>query len=189
MIPLVRGHARGATWVAALLLSIGCCVGSAEARPHRHGRARVAHVEEARVSPGLRVSVQPINGELGPALRAQLARLLRSRGCRVLTTLPRVEGTGQYLTMAKDNRLAAFISADIEEGRSRHSVTFLLWDGASGNVLGRWSASAAPRNLAKTVAKGFWKNLGPRFDGAQAPPSDVLDEAPPMFVNAGEPLR
>jgi hypothetical protein len=161
--------------------------GTAQARPHR--RSHAAHAEEARVAPGLRVAVQPIGGELGPALRAQIARLLRGRGCRVLTSLPRVEGTGQYLEMAKDNRLAAFVAADLEEGRSRSSVTFLVWDGATGNVLGRWSASAAPKNLAKAVAKGFWKNLGPRMGNAQAPPSEELGEAPPMYVNAGEPLQ
>ena len=182
MILRVRGLALGATLVAAVSLMF---VGSAEARP---ARGRVHHAPQTRVKPGLRVSVQPINGELGPALRGQLARLLRARGCRVVTTLPRVGGTGQYLTMAKDHRLAAFVSADLEEGRSRDSVTFLVWDGASGNVLGRWSASAAPKNLPRAVAKGFWKNLGTRFDGVQAPPSDDLGEADPMYVNAGEPL-
>jgi len=162
--------------------------GAVQARSS-HGRAHAPRVPEARVAPGLRVSVQPINGELGPALRGQIARLLRARGCRVVTTLPRVAGTGQYLTMAKDNRLAAFVSADLEEGRSRDSITFLVWDGASGSVLGRWSASAAPKNLPKAVAKGFWKNLGPRFDGVQPPPSDELEPAAPMYVNAGEPLQ
>jgi hypothetical protein len=158
--------------------------GVAEARPH----ARHAHVEEAHVPPGLRVSVQPIPGEVGPAVRGQIARLLRARGCRVVTSLPRVEGTGQYLEMAKDHRLAAFVAADLEEGAHWNRVTFLVWDGASGNVLGRWTASAAPRNLAKTIAKGFWKNLGARVGGATAPPSDDLGEAAPMYVNAGEPL-
>jgi hypothetical protein len=182
MIRFVRGLALGAFLLVALLSD------PAQARPAR-SHAHAAHVQAVRVQPGLRVSVQPINGELGPALRAQIARLLRARGCRVVTTLPRVEGTGQYLTMAKDNRLAAFVSADIEEGRLRHSITFLLWDGASGSVAGRWSASAAPRNLPKAVAKGFWKNLGPRIGGVQPPPSNELDEAAPMYVNAGEPLR
>ena len=189
MILPVRGHARGATVVAAfsLIAMLASRAGLAEARSR--GRAHAPRVESTHVAPGLRVSVQPIGGELGPALRGQVARLLRARGCRVVTSLPRVAGTGQYLTMAKDHRVAAFVSADLEEGPHRSSVTFLLWDGASGNVLGRWSASAAPKNLAKTVAKGFWKNLGPRFDGAQAPPSDDLGEAPPMYVNAGEPLQ
>jgi hypothetical protein len=161
--------------------------GSAEARSHARGRA--AHVEEAHVTPGLRVSVQPINGEVGPSVRGQIARLLRGRGCRVVTSVPAVAGTGQYLELAKDHRLAAFVSADLEEGTHWHRVTFLVWDGASGNVLGRWTASAAPKNLAKTIAKGFWKNLGPRMTGAQAPPSEDLGEAPPMYVNAGEPLQ
>jgi hypothetical protein len=184
MILPVRGHARGATLV--VFVSLTSLAGIAEARPHTHRHVRV---EEAHVSPGLRVSVQPIGGELGPALRAEIARLLRAHGCHVMTTLPRVAGTGQYLEMAKDNHVAAFVSADLEERAHSDSVTFLVWDGASGNVLGRWSSAAAPKNLAKAVAKGFWKNLGPRVGGAAAPPSDDLQEAAPMYVNAGEPLR
>jgi len=187
MILLVRGHARRAAIVeiVAALSVFMLLAGAAEARPAR-GRARAA--AEAHVAPGLRVAVQPISGELGPALRGQLARLLRARGCRVLTTLPRVAGTGQYLEMAKDNRVAAFVSADLEEGAHFQRVTFLVWDGASGNVLGRWSASAAGKHLPKAVAKGFWKNLGARVGDAQAPASDDLGEAAPMYVNAGEPL-
>jgi hypothetical protein len=183
MITIVRGLARGATLVAAFSL-VAMLAGAAEARP----RGRSHHAEEAHVAPGLRVSVQPIDGESGPALRAQISRLLRGRGCRVVTSLPRVQGTGQYLELAKDHRLAAFVAADLEEGAHWNRVTFLVWDGASGNVLGRWSASAAPKNLAKAIAKGFWKNLGPRMSGATAPPSEELGEAPPMYVNAGEPL-
>jgi hypothetical protein len=199
MIVLVRALTRGATLLAAVCLSAtgalapagsSLGVGVAQARSsRRHAHARVPRPPEAKVTPGLRVSVQPIEGERGPALRDQVARLLRARGCRVVMTLSRVDGTGQYLTMARDNRLAAFVSADIEKGRSRESVTFLVWDGASGSVLGRWSASAAPKTLPKTVAKGFWKNLGARFEGAAAPASDELEEAPPMYVNAGEPLQ
>jgi len=193
ILPVVRALTRRAALVAALsLLATGAssAVGAAHARSARgRARARAPRPPEAKVTPGLRVSVQPIEGALGPALRDQIARLLRARGCRVVMTLPRVRGTGQYLTMARENRLAAFVSADLEEGRARDGVTFLVWDGASGSVLGRWSASAAPRSLPKTVAKGFWKNLGPRLEGAAAPPSDELDEAPPMYVNAGEPLR
>jgi hypothetical protein len=174
----------------ATFLAIAMLGGSAEARSHQHGHGRGAtHVEEAHAPAGLRVSVQPIAGDTGPAVRGQIARLLRGRGCRVMTSLPRVEGTSQYLTMAKDSRLAAFVAADLEEGTHWSRVTFLVWDGASGNVLGRWTASAAPKNLAKTIAKGFWKNLGPQVSGATAPPSEDLGEAPPMYVNAGEPLQ
>jgi hypothetical protein len=193
MILLVRAFTRRASLVAAFsLLATGALtvVGAAQARPsHRHARAHAPRPLDAKVTPGLRVSVQPIDGDLGPALRDQIARLLRARGCHVVTTTPRVDGTGQYLTMARDNRLAAFVSTDIEAGRSRDRVTFLVWDGSSGSVLGRWSASATPKNLPKAVAKGFWKNLGPRFEGAVAPPSDELEEAAPIYVNAGEPLQ
>jgi hypothetical protein len=137
---------------------------------------------------GARVSVQPINGDLGPAVRAEIARLLKGHGYRVVTTLPRVGGTGQYLTLARDNKLTAFVTADLEEGRHRDLVTFLLWDGATGSVQGRWSVSAPPKKLGRAIGKGFWKYFGPRLDGLQPPPSDELEPAAPMFVNAGEPI-
>ena len=69
-------------------------------------------------------------------MRDQIARLLRAHGYQVITTLPRVGGTGQYLELAKDNRLTAFVTADLEEGRHHSCVTFLLWDGATGSVQG-----------------------------------------------------
>lgn len=185
MILPVRALTLGAFFVTAI-----ASVAPAQARTHAaRSHARVARVPEAHVQPGLRVSVQPIGGELGPAVRSQIARILRGRGCRVTTTLAAVSGTGQYLELAHDNRLAAFVSADLTEGPHRDSVTFLVWDGASGSVRGRWSASGSPKALAKAIAKGFWKSLGPSFDGAQAPPSDALAPAEPMYVNAGEPLR
>jgi hypothetical protein len=149
-----------------------------------------ARAQPTNVSARARVSVQPFNsrGDLGPVLREQISRLLRARGYQVVTMLPRVGGTGQYLTLAKDNRLTAFVTADLEEGRHRSCVTFLLWDGATGSVQGRWSVSAAAKRLPKAIAKGFWKYFGPRFEGVQPPPSDVLEPAPPMYVNAGTPL-
>ena len=133
-----------------------------------------------------RVSVQPIAGTMGPDLRKQVARMLRSKGFRVVTSVDRVQGTGQYLTLARDHRLAAFVAADIEERRSRHTVTFLIWNGANGSVLARWSTSAPPKRLPKAVAKGFWKHFKQALQGA-APPArpEQMDEAPPMYVDAG----
>jgi hypothetical protein len=149
-----------------------------------------ARAQPTGVSARARVSVQPFisRGDLGPKLRDQIARLLKGHGYQIVTTLPRVGGTGQYLELAKDNRLTAFVTADLEEGRHHTSVTFLLWDGATGSVQGRWSASASEKKLPKAIAKGFWKYFGPRFDGVQPPPSDELEPAPPMYVNAGTPL-
>ena len=139
----------------------------------------------ARAQPAARVSVQPFDGSAGSALRQQIARLLRGRGFRVVTSILRVEGTGQYLTLARDHRVTAFVTGDMEEGRRRTSVTFLVWNGATGSVLGRWSASAPAKRLPKAIAKGFWKHLGPSFDGAQPPPSTDLPPAPPMRIDAG----
>ena len=142
----------------------------------------------AVAEPAARVSVQPFDGDTGPALRQQIVRLLRGRGFRVVTSIARVGGTGQYLSLARDHRLAAFVTGDMQEGRRRSSITFLVWDGASGSVLGRWEVSAPSRKLASTIGKGFWKHLGPAFDGAQPPPSDELPPAPPMRIDAGSPL-
>jgi hypothetical protein len=138
----------------------------------------------ARAQPAARVSVQPFDGTAGPALRQQIARALRGHGYRVVTSIARVDGTGQYLSLARDHRLAAFVTGDMEEGRRRQSITFLVWNGATGSVLGRWSVSAAPKRLARAVAKGFWKHIGPVLDGAQPPPSNELPPAPPMRIDA-----
>jgi hypothetical protein len=168
MIPRVRALVLGVT-----LLTLTIAGAPARAQP-------------GRVGAGARVSVQPLNGDVGPALRDQIARLLRARGYRVVTTLARVGGTGEYLTLARDHRLAGFVTGDVEEGRHAARVTFLVWDGATGSVQGRWSASASPRRLPKVVAKGFWKALGPRFDNLQPPPPNELEPAPPLYVNAGD---
>jgi hypothetical protein len=152
--------------LALLGAVVGCLAGTAEA--------------------ATRVSVQPIEGALGPDLRKQVARMLRGKGFRVLTSVDRVQGTGQYLTLARDHRLAAFVSADIEERKTRHTITFLIWNGANGSVLARWSASAAPKRLPKAVAKGFWKHLKQALQDAAAPARpQQMEEAPPMFVDAG----
>jgi hypothetical protein len=142
----------------------------------------------AAAQPAPRVSVQPIDGEAGPALRQLVVRLLRARGYRVVTNIARVDGTGQYLSLARDHRLNAFVTGDVEQGKHRSSITFLVWDGATGSVVGRWSASAPAKRMGAAIGKGFWKHLGSAFDGAQPPPSDELPEAPPMRIDAGTPL-
>jgi hypothetical protein len=141
-----------------------------------------------------RVSVQPFEGDIGPALRQQITRILRGHGYRVVTSIPRVSGTGQYLTLARDHHLAAFVTGDIEtRGRrpkpdSVHTVTFLVWNGSNGSVLARWSASAVPKRMPKAIAKGFWKRLGKALENASAPPlPPELGEAPPMYINASDP--
>src|SRR3954453_18939032 len=60
-----------------------------------------------------RVSVQPFEGAIGAAVRQQIARVVRGHGFRVLTSIPRVDGTGQYLTLARDHQVAAFVTGDL----------------------------------------------------------------------------
>jgi hypothetical protein len=162
-------------WVVALLLIVtsGAVV------------ERAARAAQPARPPG-RVSVQPFDGECGPELRKQVTRLLRDHGFRVVTSIARVQGTGQYLSLARDHRLAAFVTGDLEERKTRATVTFLVWNGSNGSVLARWSASAAPKRLPKAVAKGFWKRLKQALQDATPPARpEPLDEAPPMFVDAG----
>jgi hypothetical protein len=150
------------------------------------GLARVAPA--AAQTPG-RVAVQPIGGTPVPscaALRQQIARLLREHGYRALTSIPGVQGTGQYLTLARDHRVAAFVASDLEEHRTRQTLTILIWDGAQGAVLDRWSVTGPARQLGKLLAKGFWKHLGPALERARAPESTVLAPAPPMRIDASD---
>jgi hypothetical protein len=136
---------------------------------------------------GTRVAVQPIGGALGPALRAQLARILQQHGFRVLTSLASASGTSQYPELARDNRLAAFLVTDVTERGKSATVTFLVWN-SEGGVADRWSVWAPEKKLWKAVAKGFWQRLGHALCDAQPPPSNELDAPPPLHINAGDPL-
>jgi hypothetical protein len=132
-----------------------------------------------------RISVQPLDGPVGPVLRQQIARLVRGHGFRVVTSIPRVAGTGQYLSLARDHRLAAFVTGDLEEHKTRQTLTILIWDGAGGSVVGRWSASGPTKQLPRLLARGFWKHLGSALEKAQAPvATDPLGPAPPMRIDA-----
>jgi hypothetical protein len=135
-----------------------------------------------------RISVQPIasEGEVGPALRAHLVRILRGRGFRVVTSVPAVSGTAQYPGLARDNHIAAFVVTEVRERATINAVTFLVWQGVDGAVVGRWSVSAPPKRLASAVGKGFWPQLGRALAGAQPPPGAVPDLPPakPMRIDA-----
>jgi hypothetical protein len=158
---------------AALLLLFALCVPA--------GRAAAA--DEAQ-----RVAVQPFEGPSGASVRQQIARMVRGHGFRAVTSIPRVEGTGQYPTLARDHQLAAFVTGDLEDRKTRSSITILVWDGARGSVLARWSLSAHPKKLGRTLARGFWKHLGRAIEQAQCPPPAEPPEAPPMRIDAGEEI-
>ena len=138
------------------------------------------------------MSVQPFEGAGCDGMRALVVRIVRGHGVRAVTNIPRYEGTGQYPQLAKDHRLAAFITGEIAEHGKRQSITFLVWNGMTGSVLGRWSTSAATGTLGRAIGKGFWRAIGPVLARAQSPIPDVPDEAPPMRIDAAstddEPL-
>ena len=48
-------------------------------------------------------------------------------------------------------------------------MTFLVWSGHDGSVVGRWTVTAATDKLPTTVARHFWRRLGPALRRARAP--------------------
>jgi hypothetical protein len=137
-------------------------------------------------APRDRIAVQPTEGDGAPALRQQVAGLLRGRGFRVTTRIPRAAGTAQYFTWAREHDVAAFLVSEVvTRGRSQR-VTFVIWSGNDGAVVGRWSLFAPTRKLGRAIAKSFWKRLGPAIERAHGPPSTKpLGPAPPMRIDAG----
>ena len=135
-----------------------------------------------------RVAVQPFGGPETEPLRKQVAGIVGRHGFRVLTSLSSVSGTSQYPGLAKDKHLSAFVVADVVDKGNRVSMSFLIWQGIDGSVVGRWEVAGPKQKLARRLAKEFWKRLGPAIGRAIAPPSDVLPPAPPMRINAGTPI-
>ncbi|HXI55346.1 MAG TPA: ammonium transporter [Polyangia bacterium] len=139
--------------------------------------ALVAHPRAAEAKGGrnVAVSVSPFGGDNSEPLRRQVTRLMRGRGFSVVTSLPRVDDSTQYPPLAREHHLAAFLTGDVETRQrartpARQTVTFVVWNGATGAELGRWSATGAPRRLPSVVARGFFKNLGRAFQAADPPP-------------------
>jgi hypothetical protein len=137
-----------------------------------------------------RVAVQPLEGASGATLRALVSRIVRSRGYRPVTSLPRYDGTAQYPTLAREGHLTAFVTGDVEEKGKWASVTFLVWNGLTGSVLGRWTTSAPLASLGRAVGNGFWRHLGPAMKKAEAPPVPLeQQEAPAMRIDASDDSR
>ena len=130
------------------------------------------------------VAVQPFEGPASDTMRALIVRIVRGRGLRAVTSIPRMDGTAQYPSLARDHHLAAFVTADVEERGRWQSVTFLVWNGTTGSVVGRWTAGAPGPALGRAVGRGFWQHLGPALRRTEAPESPRLDEAPPMRIDA-----
>jgi hypothetical protein len=135
---------------------------------------------------GPRVAIQPFNGPdpESRAVRQQVARIVARHGFRVLTSIPPVSGTGQYPQIARDRGLQAFVVADVTTRGNRLAVTFLIWQGVDGSVVGRWETAAGKPKLARILAKEFWKRLGPAITRSLAPPSTRLAPAPTMYIDA-----
>ena len=138
---------------------------------------------------GQRVAVQPFSGpdEDSRLVRNHVARIVANHGFAVLTSLPAVSGTGQYPQIARDRELKAFVVADIEQKGKKLAMTFLVWQGLDGSVVGRWELAAHKEKLAGVLKKEFWRRLGPAIAKAVAPPSNRLAPAPPMRIDASSP--
>ncbi len=146
---------------------------------------RAAKVARPTRGHGEKVAVQPFDGPNAEPLRGLVVRIVRGRGFRTMTKLPHYEGTGQYPGLARDHHLTAFVTADLEERGRWQRITFLVWNGVTGSILGRWTTSAPAPRLARAIGKGFWQHLGPAMLKAEAPPLPIqLEQAPPMRIDA-----
>ena len=140
---------------------------------------------------GAYVAVQPFDGAKTEVLRELVARIVQERGFRPVTGLPRYEGTAQYPVLARDYQLAALVTADMEDLGQRQRITFLVWSGHNGSIVGRWTAAASTPVLARAVSKGFWAHLGPAIRRARGPGSTSstphMTPARPMRIDASNP--
>lgn len=98
-----------------------------------------------------------------------------------------VSGTSQYPGLAKEKNLSAFVVADVSDRGNRVNVSFLVWQGIDGSVVGRWEVAGPKKLVVRRLYKEFWRRLGPSIQKAMAPHSDILPPAPPMRINAGAP--
>lgn len=141
----------------------------------------------ARALPG--VAVQPFGGPETEPYRQQVAKIIGKHGFKVVTSLPSVSGTSQYPGLAKEKRLSAFVVADTGDRGDRIILSFLVWQGIDGSVIGRWEVAGPKKLIAGRLGKEFWRRLGPAIGHALAPPSDELSPAPRMRINAGPTSR
>ena len=162
----------------------------ASARKSRSGRpTQTANRRAAVLRNDHRVAVQPFEGGANAgSLRSLVTRIVRGHGFHPVTSLPHYEGTGQYPNLARENHLTALVTAGIEDRGQWSSVTFLVWSGANGSIVRRWTASAPAGRLSEVVGKGFWSHLGPAVQRTVAPPLPPgMDLAPTMRIDASEP--
>ena len=133
-----------------------------------------------------RVSIQPIEGVGGAQVRATVVRVVRRKGLRVTTGIPRAEGTGQYYTWAREAGVKAFVAGELETRGRRQRATFLVWSGNSGSVVGRWTVAGRTGTLPRQVARGFWRHLGRAVARAQPPAQwREMSPGPTLRINAG----
>ena len=136
-----------------------------------------------------RVAVQPFGGPETDPYRQHVAKIVGRHGFKVVTSLPGVSGTSQYPGLAQEKRLSAFVVADTEDRGERIVLSFLVWQGIDGSVIGRWEVAGPRKLMIGKLGREFWKRLGPVIGRALAPPSEELSPAAPMRINAGPPLR
>lgn len=135
-----------------------------------------------------RVAVQSFGGPETEPFRRQVVRIVGKHGFKVVTSLANVSGTSQYPGLAKRKRLSAFVVADVVERGKRICLSFIVWQGIDGSVIGRWEVTGPKKKLLRQLTREFWKRLGPAIEKAHAPPSDVLPPAPTIRINAGTPI-
>ena len=122
-----------------------------------------------------------------------MARIISSRGYKVVTSLRRVSGTSQYPGLARERLLNAFVVADADDRGGHLILSFLVWQGHDGSVIGRWEVTAPKKQMPDRIAREFWRRLGraisraraPRIEEPRPPRREVMRPAPTMYLDAG----
>lgn len=184
----MKTSVAGALGLSFALTLLGLAPPAAARKSRGGGQAQTASRRAAALRDDHRVAVQPFEGgSSAGSLRALVSRIVRGHGFRPVTTLPHYEGTGQYPNLAREHHLTALVTAGLEERGRWSSVTFLVWSGADGSIVRRWTASAPADRLNEVVGKGFWSHLGPAVQRTVAPPLPPgMDQAPTMRIDASE---
>ena len=137
--------------------------GAGDAWPRRRRR-------RARACPS-----SPSRASAGAAVRATVVRVVRRKGLRVTTGIPRAEGTGQYYTWAREVGVKAFVAGELETRGQRQRATFLVWSGNSGSIVGRWTVVGRTGQLpvrwpagSGATWGGPWRGRSPRHRLARA---------------------
>jgi hypothetical protein len=144
-----------------------------------------------------RVGVMSIGGPGGAEIEGAIRKALAEQQIRVLGpeelggAARRAAGSAELRQLAAKLALVAVVAGRVTKQGATYSATVSLHDAARGRVVAKagWSSRVGRRDLARQVASGLWRRLGPQLrrlgpPAAPAPggraPAVAADEAAPV---------